>query len=193
MIKKILISVGIILGLLVVADAGLVWGIAHVRPQINHADAVVVLGAAINTPSLTNRTKEGLQLYEQGKADVMVLSGGRIADADISEAQFMEKVINKNAHDSVNYILEENSHNTYENIKNTKAQLIASGSKTDSIIVVSDSFHLARAFLTAKRAGFKDVYWSAPSSGYYPRDDLRYYYLREFVAMINYLPRFIFG
>jgi uncharacterized SAM-binding protein YcdF (DUF218 family) len=189
MIKKILIYVASFVALFLLLDAAIIWGVAHSRPEIKHADAIIVLGAAINTPALINRTKEGLQLYEQGKADVMVLSGGKIAEEDISEAEFMEKVIKKNEHGDVNYILEDQSHNTYENIHNSQAKL----EKKDSVIIVSDAFHLARGVLIAKRAGFKDVYWSAPSSGYYSRSELRYYYFREFVAMINYLPRFIFG
>jgi uncharacterized SAM-binding protein YcdF (DUF218 family) len=189
MIKKILISILGVIGAFMVLNFALIWGIAHTRPEIKHADAIIVLGAAINTPALTNRTKEGLEIYEQGKADVMVLSGGKIADTDISEAQFMEKVIKKNMREDVNYILEEDSHNTYENSQNSKAKLEGK----DSVIVVSDAFHLARAVLMAKRAGFEEVYWSAPSSGYYSRPELRYYYLREFVAMINYLPKFVFG
>ncbi len=194
MIKKILISVAVIVGLFLAIDAVLIWGIAHTRPEIKHADAVIILGAAINTPALTNRSKEGLEIYEQGKADVMVLSGGKIADADISEAQYMEKVIKKNTSmAAVDYILEEESHSTYDNIRNSKAKLENEGHKTDSVIIVSDAFHLARAFLMAKRAGFKTVNWSAPSSGYYKRDELRFYYLREFAAMINYLPKFISG
>ncbi len=191
--KRVLIAIVVIVGALAALDALLIWGIAHSRPEIKHADAIIVLGAAINTPALTNRTKEGLELYEQGKADIMVLSGGKIADADISEAQFMEKVIKKNAKGDVNYIIEDQSHNTYDNIKNSREKLKEKLGDKESVIVVSDAFHLARAFLMAKRAGFETVYWSAPSSGYYSRPELRFYYLREFMAMINYLPKFIFG
>lgn len=193
MIRKILISITVVFGILFIVDASLIWGIAHSRPPINHADAIIVLGAAINTPALRNRTLQGLDLYEQGKADEMILSGGKIADADISEAEYMEKVINKTANENVNYVLEDQSHNTYENIANSKAKILETNPNANSVIVVSDAFHLARAFLLAKRAGFKTVYWSAPSSGFYERDELRFYYLREFVAMFNYLPRFIFG
>lgn len=189
MIKKVLIYVAGFLIFLLAADAVLIWEVAHNQPEISHADAIIVLGAAINTPALRNRTLEGLEIYEQGKADVMILSGGKIAEEDISEAEYMKKVIDKNAQGKVNYILEEDSHNTYDNIKNSHKKL---GDK-DSIIIVSDSFHLARAVLMAKRAGFETVYWNSPSSGYYSRKELRYYYLREFVAMINYLPKFIFG
>lgn len=193
MIKRIIKYSIIVILLLLVVDAGLVWGIGHYQPEIKHSSNVIILGAAINTPALRNRTLEGLQLYEQGKVDTLILSGGKIADADISEAEYMEKVIKKNTKTQVDYILEDQSHNTYENIRNSKAKILEAGGTTDSVIIVSDAFHIARAFLVAKRAGFDDVYWSAPNSDIYPKEELRFYYVREFAAMINYLPKFIFG
>jgi uncharacterized SAM-binding protein YcdF (DUF218 family) len=193
MIKRILKYIIIAIAALVVLDVGFVWGVAHTRPEIQHAQSVIVLGAAINTPALHNRTVRGLDLYEEGKADKLILSGGKIADADISEAEYMEKVVKKNAVGPVDYILEDQSHNTYENIRNSKNAILKAGGSTDSVIIVSDAFHLARAFLTAKRAGFKTVYWSSPSSEIYQTGELGFYYLREFVAMFSYLPRFIFG
>ncbi len=71
------------------------------RPTIPKTDAAIVLGAAINTPTLYNRTLEGLKMYEQGKTGVLVLSGGRISDQDISEAGYMQKVIKKNQDENV--------------------------------------------------------------------------------------------
>jgi uncharacterized SAM-binding protein YcdF (DUF218 family) len=195
MIKKFFTIGAVVFGLLFTADAALIWGIAHNQPDLptDKADAIVVLGAAINTPALRNRTLEALEIYEQGKAERLILSGGKIADPDMSEAASMAKIIDKNAQGDVDYILEDQSHNTYDNIKNSQAKLAEVDAGADSIIIVSDSFHLARAVLLAKRAGFEEVYWNSPSSGYYRRDELRYYYMREFVAMINYLPKFIFG
>lgn len=193
MIKKILIFGILFLGLLFVADVGLVWGMAHIRPDIKDADAIIVLGAAINTPALKNRTLKGLELYEDGKSDLMVLSGGKIADSDISEAEFMAKVIDQNQEAPVKYVLEDQSHNTYENLKNSKAELDIKKPGADSVIIVSDAFHLARAVLLAKRIGFETVYWQAPSSGYYQRPELRFYYVREFFAMLSYIPKFISG
>ncbi len=190
---KILIKVlkisAVIVGLILVLDAGLILTFANWQPTITKADSVIILGAAINTPALTNRTLTALHLYQDGKADSIILSGGKIADADISEAQFMQKVINRNTADPINYIMEDQSHTTYENIKNSKAKM---GDK-DSIIIVSDKFHLARAFLVAKRAGFETVQWASPQPDYYSKQDLHYYYIREFVAIISYIPKFIFG
>ncbi len=164
---------------------------AYERP-IQKADAIIILGAAINTPALYNRSMEGLRLYQSGKSEVIVLSGGRISDEDITEAGYMKKVIMQNNLDSVGenpkMILEEDSHSTFENLKNSKNKV----PEVKSIIIVSDKYHLARAVMLAKRLGFETVYWSAPSSGYYPKKELYYHYLRETIAIIAYFPKFIF-
>ncbi|HAG27618.1 TPA: hypothetical protein DCG61_02460 [Patescibacteria group bacterium] len=177
-----------------ILNVGFIYTIAKSRPEIERADAIIVLGAAINTPALTNRTAEGLRLYQDRKAEVMVLSGGKISESDISEAEYMEKVINRFSDEPVEYLLEENSGTTYENIKNSQAKLREAGrADNGSVIIVSDEFHLARGVLLAKRAGFETVYWSAPAPNYYSQEQLRFYYFREFMAMINYIPKFIFG
>ncbi len=159
------------------------------RPSIKPVNAVVVLGAAINTPALYNRSLEGLKIYEQGKAKVMVLSGGRISNKDISEAGYMQKVILANTKQPVPLILEEGSHTTYENLANTK-QLLGSGK---GIVVVSDEYHLARGVLMALREGFYPVYWSSPKPAYYKQSELAFYYIREMAAILAYIPKFIFG
>jgi len=171
-----------------ILDIGIILGFAHFRKPIPQADAAIILGAAINTPALYNRSIEGLRLYQQGKADMLILSGGRISDEDISEAGYMKNVIVANSLGKPpKMALEEKSHSTYENIKNSKAQ----EPKVKSVIIVSDSFHLARGVLMAKRAGFNPVYWSSPVPIYYSDKDLLFYYFREAVAMLNYMPKFI--
>ena len=84
-------------------------------------------------------------------------------------------------------LLEQKSTNTLENLKNSK-KLVLGGS---SVIVVSDTYHLPRAFLVAKAVGFSRVYWSAPSSSYYEPAELVRYYGREFAAVLAYIPRLI--
>lgn len=183
-----------LLAIFLLLNFGFIYVVAKSRPEIVDADAAIILGAAINTPALTNRTLEGLRLAEQGKVEKLVLSGGKISDSDISEAEYMEKVIKRFGEKPVEYILEEESHSTYENIRNSKAKLSQAGIDTDgAIVIVSDEFHLARGVLLAKRAGFETVQWSAPEPDYYSQSDLRFYYFREFMAMLNYLPKFIFG
>jgi uncharacterized SAM-binding protein YcdF (DUF218 family) len=182
------VTFGLILAVLVM-DALLVFGIGNSKPNIpENTDAIIILGAAINTPALYNRSIEGLRLYEQGKGKVLVLSGGRISDKDISEAQYMEKVIKKNAKTTPPMVLEEESHSTFENIRNSRSKI----GEAKSVIIVSDTFHVARGFLMAKAAGFADVYWSSPEPSYYKKGELGFYYFRELAAMLAYIPKFLF-
>lgn len=184
---RVIKFVFIFIVLLLVIDAVLIFSFAHWHPEIKKADAIIVLGAAINSKAATNRAVEALRLYEQGKAPVIVASGGKIADPDISEASYIKKVVRKNSEKEINVITEDQSSNTYENIKNSKAKI----PDAKSAIIVSDQFHLARGVLLAIRNGFWPVYWSAPSDSYYGKETLRYYYFREFVAILNYIPKFI--
>jgi uncharacterized SAM-binding protein YcdF (DUF218 family) len=174
---------------LLLIDLAIVIFFSLYRPNIPQADAIVILGAAINTPALYNRSLEGLRLYEGDKAPLLVLSGGRISDKDISEATYMQRTIGKNTDKPLNLILEEDSHSTYENLNNTKNKI----GSDKSIVIVSDEYHLARGVIMAWREGFYPVYWSAPEPTYYKNSELVYYYMREVMAMISYIPKFILG
>ncbi len=87
------------------------------------------------------------------------------------------------------YILEDQSRDTYQNIKFSKAKI----PNAQSVIIVSDAFHLARGVLLAKREGFKKVYWAAPSQTTYRPGELVFYYVREMFAIIAYVPKFVRG
>ncbi len=188
-IKKVIKVILIIFCVILILDALFVVSISLYRPKVQKTDAIIVLGAAINTPALYNRSLEGLRLYQEGKGDVLVLSGGVDYPKSISEAEYMKKIIKLNQTSEVPLILEDESSDTYENITKSKQKI----PQAKSITIVSDKFHLARAVLIAKRAGFEPVYWSSPKPYYYNVKELSFYYFREFAAMIEYIPRFIRG
>jgi uncharacterized SAM-binding protein YcdF (DUF218 family) len=186
-IGRALYYIILFVALILVVDAALVFGFARIRKDIPKSDAIIILGAAINSRAAYNRALEGLRLYEDGKAPVIVASGGKISEADISEAQYIQKVIGKNTQKTPMVILEDQSGNTYENIKNSRAKL----PEAKSVIIVSDSFHLARGVLLAKKFGFETVSWSSPQENLYHDPEIRYYYVREMMALIGYIPRFL--
>ncbi len=159
------------------------------RPVIHPADDIVVLGAAANTPAAYNRSLQGLKLFQEGLAPAIVVSGGKDYSRGPTEANYMERVIEANSSTAAPIIVEDKSYSTYENLNNTRA-IIGYGK---SIIIVSDTYHLARSVLMAERLGFKPVYWSSPSPDYYAPKELAYYYLREVLAMIDYVPKFVTG
>lgn len=179
----------VLLVVLAVADVAVVSFVAKNQSSFDHSESAIVLGAAINTPALKNRTLTALNLYKEHKVDSLVLSGGKVAASDISEAQYMEQVIKYYQDEPVNYIMEDKSTSTYENLKNSREKI----PEVESVVIVSDEYHLARAVIMAKRLGFETVYWKAPKPTYYTRAELRFYYFREFVAMVSYIPKFIFG
>lgn len=100
----------------------------------------------------------------------------------------MQRILDQNTSHPLNLILDEEAGTTYENIKNAREKL----PNASSIIIVSDSYHLARSVIMAKSLGFKKVYYSSPDSGYYKSSELLFYYTREMAAMVSYLPKFLF-
>ena len=187
--RKICKYLAVVIAVILAADVIAVLFFSVYRPPVQKASAIVVLGSAINTPDLYNRSLQGLKLYQEGKANVIVLSGGQDFAGAETEAAYMQKVITANATEPVPVIIEDQSHSTYDNLTNTKAKI--GGGK--SLIIVSDSFHLARAVLLAARLGFYPLYWSSPDPIYYSKKELALYYLREMAAIIDYIPKFIKG
>ncbi len=173
-------------GILVVMDVVFVLGAAFVEPKLKKVDAIVVMGAAINSPELYSRSLKALELYEQSLAPVMILTGGRISDKDISEAAYAKKVMERNSKEPINVILEDASTNTYENMKNARKLL----PEAKSIIVVTDSYHSARSVFMALSVGFKEVLWASADNTAKPKTSL-YHYFREMVALPSYIPKFL--
>jgi uncharacterized SAM-binding protein YcdF (DUF218 family) len=167
-------------------DVVFVIGAAFVEPNLKKVDAIVVMGAAINSPELYSRSLKALELYEQSLAPVVVLTGGRISDKDISEAAYAKKVMEKNSKGPVNVLLEDSSTNTYENMQNARKLL----PEAKSIIVVTDSYHSARSVFMGLSVGFKEVLWAASENTAKPRTTI-YHYFREIVALPSYVPKFL--
>lgn len=186
-IKTLKWLVGLFIAL-VLLDAFLVASFAVFSSEYQKADAIVVMGAAINSPALYNRSLKALELYEAEFALVIVLSGGKISEQDISEATYMQRAIQSKTTKPLNLVLDEQSGNTFENIKNSKDLL----GDAKSVIIVTDKYHLARSVITAKALGFEEVFWSAPGTQY-PPSQLRYHYLREIAANIAYIPKFLWN
>ncbi|OGE85900.1 MAG: hypothetical protein A3J48_01005 [Candidatus Doudnabacteria bacterium RIFCSPHIGHO2_02_FULL_46_11] len=184
--KKILkIAVKVFAGILVV-DLLFVLVMSQIS-LTRKSEAIIILGAAINTPALYNRTITALELYEQGLADMLVLSGGQGIPGRMTEAENMRQIILENSQKTPNLIIEDQSHSTIENIKNSREKI----PEAKSIIIVSDKFHLARAYLIAKRNGFASVNWTGPKSDYYSDKELFYYYFREVAALIIDAPKIL--
>ncbi len=188
-LKRLCLTVAAIVLLGVVADSVFVLGFPmQSLPSVGEpVDAVVVLGAAPNSPAIRNRVMQGYAVYAGGYAKTIVLTGGNTSRKDESEAMNMARYLQAQKGSGLPLVLEERSTNTYENLLFAKV-LIPDARR---IAIVSDTYHTPRAFVTAKSLGFDDVYWSSPGSGYYRPGELVWYYLREMVAMVSYVPKWL--
>jgi uncharacterized SAM-binding protein YcdF (DUF218 family) len=163
------------------------------KPNIpDHADAILVLGAKVNldnSPSdpLYERTTEAAAIFAEKKADYLITTGG-VGLGSISEAKIGAKVAEQQGVPKDKILPESNSHNTFQNIEEGKK--IAKEKNIQSVIVISDRFHVARGVLVAKHFGFHPVYWDFPDTSYYQKKDLVRNYAREALAILFYIPQF---
>ena len=147
------------------------------------ADAVIVLGAGVNgtEPSLSLRTRLDAALgYLEAHPDIpAVLTGGTGYGEEISEAACMYDYLTEHGVEPERLILEDQAANTAENFARSKPLLEAEGidPAEDTVAVVTNDFHLARAELIAHRQGYGQVAgvpaelpWLHLSVNYYLRE-----------------------
>lgn len=122
---------------------------------------LIVLGAAVygTSPSVSLENRlisayEYLIAYPECKA---VLSGGKGAGEDITEAQCMYVWLTEHGIDPERLLLEPDSSDTYENLRNAKAVIEKDGGNISSVAVVSNTYHLYRAKLIASSLGMNCV------------------------------------
>ena len=122
------------------------------------ADAIVVLGCQLvpgGRPSerLRRRVALGVELYREGAAPFIVMSGG--GAGAISEATAMRDLALKGGVPGTALLLETESRNTFENAVYTARLLHAMGKAR--ILLISDRAHLPRASRLFRRAGLEVV------------------------------------
>ncbi len=154
-------------------------------PEMPTADAIVVLGGATKSvasprvlPDLNqhgDRLIYAAKLYQEGKAPLIILSGGRIEwfGAENSEAQDMAEILQLMGIPPEAIIEEGNSVNTYENAINT--QIILKENKINSILLVTSAFHMPRSLLIFQRLGINPI--PAPTD---------FFVSEQEVAAVNY-------
>lgn len=151
---------------------------------------VIVLGAGVNgnQPSLSLKTRldAAIAYLETTDPDVpVVLTGGQGYGEDITEAQCMYNYLTENGVDGGRLILEETATTTAENFAFSRDLLTEMGvdPSTDTVAVVTNDFHIARAKLLAARNGYGHA---AGVPAELPWVHLQInYYLREAFAMVK--------
>ena len=159
------------------------------------ADFVVVLGSGLRPdggvpPLLANRLERGRQVWAvldrqeslDRRADefkpMLIVSGGKGDDERVPEASAMASYLTTRGFPADRLLLEDQSHNTEENLLFSKAIMDELRPGARAAIVTSD-FHAFRSALLARRLGIRGQVSGARVAGYYRPTAV----LREFAAV----------
>lgn len=163
--------------------------IAGARDDIrDEPDVVVVLGAQVHPwgPSvlLADRLDTALDYLERRPDLPVVVTGGQGPDEHATEASVMRDYLTANGLAEERIWLEEEAHNTSQNLDFTRELLAEKGLDPDTahILVVSNGFHLARVRMLAGRHGLEISTLAAPETHAAARFQS---YLREAPALVK--------
>lgn len=162
-------------------------GVSAEMSQVNVADAIVVLGAAVwangeASPTLRRRALHAADLFQKCAAPLIILSGG-LGTHPPTEAAVMASLCSKAGVEPVALILEEHSTTTFENVALSAVILRKRG--LSRVIVVSDTYHLPRAKMCFRYLGFETIGSAPPPMGAYLTKKRRILmsWLRELAAL----------
>lgn len=181
---------------LLILIAGLiVWFIIHttvviidgLNDELKPADVAVVLGNKVEvngTPSdrLKARLDRSVELYNEGYFTYIIVSGG-VGKEGFDEAEVMRSYLINNGIQADKIIEDRNGYNSYMTAQNTSR--IMDELKLDSVMIITQYFHISRSKLAFKKMeNIKETY-SAHAKIFELRDI--YSILREFPAYYKYL------
>lgn len=163
--------------------------------EAREVDAIIILGAAqFNgrpTDVFAARLQHGLDLYNEGYAPWIIVTGGKQEGDAFTEADTAETwLINRGVPESA--ILKETvGRDTWQNLQG--ARDAGEPHDIETVLIVSDGFHLFRAERMANAVGFESYSSSAPDSPIRPWSATEFsYVIRETVAVIVQIPRWLF-
>lgn len=122
--------------------------------EIKDVDCILVLGCQVNgdgKPSdmLADRLKRGIELYKQGSAPKIIMSGDHGQNV-YDEVNTMKQVAIDSEVPSSDIFMDHAGFSTYESVYRAKEIFEA-----DKIIIVTQEYHLYRALYIAEKLGVK--------------------------------------
>ena len=116
-------------------------------------EILIVLGTTVNgtepSPMLRQRLDAAVQYLNTYPESVCIVTGGKGDENNLSEAQCMFNYLTAAGIDGSRITMEDRATSTVENLQNVRKML-----STNEVDILSSDFHLYRAGLIAKDAGF---------------------------------------
>ena len=154
-------------------------------------DYVIILGSKIKedgtlTPILQARVDKAIEFAREQKEKsnkkiVFVPSGGKGKDEIIAEAEAMKNYLIENGISPEDIIVEDESKNTYQNLKFSK-QKIDEDNKDGKIIFSTTNYHVFRSGVIANEEGIDCEGMGSSTKWYFYTNAL----IREFIANLFY-------
>ena len=124
-------------------------------------DALIVLGAGIHGEEPTQNLKARLDIaigyYEKNQNAVIIVSGGKGPQEDITEAQAMKKYLIEQGIPSSRILCEERATSTKENFEYSKIILDKYFDGNYCVAFISNDYHIYRAEKVASAYGYDNV------------------------------------
>ncbi|NIZ46490.1 YdcF family protein [Entomospira nematocerorum] len=162
--------------------------ISRIRSYVVSSDVILVLGCAapngVVSGMLQERLDEALKMFNEGYAPYILVSGGVGVGQALSEATVMQHYLIAKGVPRDRIFVENRSIRTWENLAFSKQ--IIDHYHLKKVLIVTSSFHLARAVSTARSLGYEYIYFSGSSSqqSYKFRSIMQY--TREALGIIFY-------
>ena len=159
-VKKGFLMLGIIIALIIIFVVGSnIYVYATTKKQIDaaleNADCILVLGAGVRnnkpTPMLNDRLEAAIQLYNDGKASKIIMSGDH-GQEDYNEVGVMKTFAIENGVPSADIFMDHAGFSTYESLYRAKEVFQAK-----KVIIVTQNYHLYRALYIANQLGIEAV------------------------------------
>ncbi|AUH72056.1 YdcF family protein [Legionella sainthelensi] len=190
---KTLMQVGIFF---LILSAGIYFSLALYiiknaeNDEKKYADVILVLGTKAYhddqyNPCLVARVQHAVALYKTNYAPKLLFSGGNDGKDGTNEAQAMKEMALYLGVSEEDILLEPASTSTYENL--LFSEKILTAKQFNSILLVTEPFHLPRAMLVAQKIGLHVSSSPAIESLCWQKN--RYFsrhFLREPLAIIYY-------
>lgn len=170
--RRLLIGTLVLLALAIAAAAILFgisgWMEARAQERIisldaaneKRADCILVLGAGVRddgtpSPLLADRLDRGIELYRQGAAEKLLMSGDH-GQKDYDEVNVMKQYAIDRGVPSEDVFMDHAGFSTYESMYRARAVFCVK-----KLLVVTQSYHLPRALYDASQLGLEA--WGIPS------------------------------
>ncbi len=187
-VRLLVLSLGVVLFGFLALCLWIRW--QGLQEEVVPSDAIVVLGAAQwngrPSPVLQARLDRAIELYRQGYAPLLILTGGSVPGDERSEASVGRDYAISAGVSPGDILTEEESRTTLENLEGVRELLPPH--QSHSILLVSDPFHMGRALYIARQVGLTPHPAPTQSSPISERPlEETAYVVREALALLTYV------